>query len=205
MEAVAVSSVLTHAAANGIGSVYNWFTSTPAIPLPPAPPMITPAEAQRIYGAPPLQNPEELRAWLGQTLQGYPADEAQKWAQDLIRTLPAADQPHYSDLIVQQVHHICTDKNCISPNSGGPWTPEFQKMFDRADLSMQDELNKVWVAGHQGPHPQEYHKRVFDRLDSKTEGMAGAAYSDAFKDELRAIKNEIGTPGTELNRLVTKK
>lgn len=167
--------------------------------------MITPAEAQRIYGAPPLQNPEELRAWLGQTLQGYPADEAQKWAQDLIRTLPAADQPHYSDLIVQQVHHICTDKNCISPNSGGPWTPEFQKMFDRADLSMQDELNKVWVAGHQGPHPQEYHKRVFDRLDSKTEGMAGAAYSDAFKDELRAIKNEIGTPGTELNRLVTKK
>ncbi|MDT4860165.1 hypothetical protein FQZ97_947090 [compost metagenome] len=174
-----------------------------SIPLPPAAPTITPADAQRVYGAPPLQDPEELRAWLGQALQGYPADEAQNWAQDLIRTLPAAEQQHYSDLIVQQVHHICTDKNCVSPNSGGPWTPEFQKMFDKAGLTMQDELNKVWVAGHQGPHPQEYHALVYQRLKN-LESLPADAYQQAFKEELTKIGQEIQTPGTRMNKLVTK-
>ena len=175
-----------------------------SVPLPPMGPTITPADAQRVYGPPPLQNAEELRAWLGQALQGYPADEAQNWAQDLIRTLPVAEQQHYSDLIVQQVHHICTDKNCISPNSGGPWTPEFQKMFDKAGLSMQDEFNKVWVAGHQGPHPQEYHREIFDRLDAATLGKTGSAYTQAFQSELRALGVEISTAGSKLNQLVTK-
>ena len=175
-----------------------------SVPLPPMGPAITPADAQRVYGPPPLQNAEELRAWLGQALQGYPADEAQNWAQDLIRTLPVAEQQHYSDLIVQQVHHICTDKNCISPNSGGPWTPEFQKMFDKAGLSMQDEFNKVWVAGHQGPHPQEYHREIFDRLDAATLGKTGSAYTQAFQSELRALGVEISTAGSKLNQLVTK-
>ncbi|MBT9160879.1 MAG: hypothetical protein DDT26_02175 [Dehalococcoidia bacterium] len=174
-------------------------------PLPPAAPTITPADAQRIYGTPPLRDPQELREWLGQALQGYPADEAQKWAQDLIRTLPAADQQHYSELIMQQVHHICTDKNCVSPNTGGPWTPRFEEMFGTAGLSMQDELNKVWVAGHQGPHPVEYHREVFRRLELATRGRTGDAYSNALRNELSTIGREIQTPGSDLNKLVTKK
>ncbi|MBT9134881.1 MAG: hypothetical protein DDT38_01623 [Firmicutes bacterium] len=176
-----------------------------ADPLPPMGPLITPAEARRIYGAPPLNNPEELRAWLGQALQGYPANEAVRWAQDLIRTLPAADQRHFSELIVQQVHHICTDKNCVSPNTGGPWTPRFQDLFDEAGVSMQDELNKVWVAGHQGPHPAAYHIEVFRRLNMATSEQAGAEFAQAFRKELERIKTEIATPGSELNRMVTKK
>jgi hypothetical protein len=174
-------------------------------PLPPVGPTITPADAQRVYGSPPLNNPEELKAWLGQALQGVPSDEADKWAQDLIRTLPAADQRNYSDLIVQQVHHICTDKNCVSPNSGGPWTPRFNKLFDRAGMSMQDELNKVWVTGHQGPHPAAYHKQVFDRLDQATQDKSGDEYTQAFREELGRIKTDIATPGSRLNNLVTKK
>ena len=180
-------------------------TGKPANPLPPAAPTITPADARKIYGTPPLNDPEQLRAWLGQALQGYPADEAEKWAQDLIRTLPAAEQKKYSELITQQVHHICTDKNCISPNSGGPWTPEFKKMFDKAGLSLQDDLNQIWVAGHKGPHPQEYHREVFDRLEQVTEGKTGNAYTQAFQNELAKIGKEIQTPGTKLNNLVTKK
>jgi hypothetical protein len=168
-------------------------------------PMPDPKKMQELYGTPPLQNPEQLRSWLASALEGYPADEAEKWARDLIRTFPAAEQQRYSDLIIQQVHHICTDKNCVSPNSGGPWTPEFRKMFDKAGLSMQDELNKVWVAGHQGPHPAEYHREVFRRLNLATRGQTGDAYSQALKDELSAIGKDIQTPGSDLNKLVTKK
>jgi hypothetical protein len=187
---------------NELAQIPGFGSSTP---LPPMGPTITPVDARKIYGTPPLNDPEQLRAWLGQALQGYPADEAEKWAKDLIRTLPVAEQQKYSDLITQQVHHICTDKNCISPNTGGPWTPEFKKMFDKAGLSMQGDLNKVWVAGHQGPHPQEYHKEVFERLEQVTEGKTGTSYTQAFQSELAKIGKEIQTPGTKLNNLVTKK
>lgn len=133
------------------------------------------------------------------------SEQAEQWAQDLIHTLPATHQPHFSDLIIQQVHHICTDKNCVSPNTGGPWTPRFQDMFDKAGISMQSELNKLWVTGHQGPHPEAYHLEVFNRLDQATEGKSGDAYTRAFSNELRAISQEVKTPGTRLNNLVTKK
>lgn len=102
-----------------------------------------------------------------------------------------------------QLHHICTDKNCISSLSGGPWTPEFQKMFDKAGLTLQNDLNKVLVVGHQGPHPQEYHEAVYNRLNDLN-GLSGEAYKNAFKEELSIIAKEIQTPGTYLNRLVTK-
>ncbi|MBK9445241.1 MAG: AHH domain-containing protein [Betaproteobacteria bacterium] len=71
---------------------------------------------------------------------------------------------------------MCTDKNCVSAEFRGPWTPpEFRKMFDKAGLSMQDGLNKVWVAGHQGPHPAEY-REVFRRLTCH-QRTNGDAYS----------------------------
>jgi hypothetical protein len=75
----------------------------PAVPLPPTAPTITPADAQRVYGSPPLNNPEELKAWLGNALDGYTPAEAQKWAKDFINTLPAAQQQTMGDLIMQSV------------------------------------------------------------------------------------------------------
>ena len=78
-------------------------------------------------------------------------------------------------------------------------------MFDQAGVSMQNELNKVWVAGHQGPHPEEYHREVFDRLFEATRGKSGDAYTQAFKKELTTIGIEIQTSGTDLNKLVVKK
>ncbi|MEJ7139164.1 hypothetical protein RV045_12100, partial [Comamonadaceae bacterium SL12-8] len=75
-----------------------------ASPLPPAAPTITPADAVREYGTPPLNDPDRLRAWLGSVLDGSSADEAQKWAQGFISTLPAAQQQSLSDLIMMSVH-----------------------------------------------------------------------------------------------------
>ncbi|WP_332778299.1 hemagglutinin repeat-containing protein, partial [Polaromonas sp.] len=104
-----------------------------------------------------------------------------------------------------QIHHICTDKNCVSAATGGPWTPEFKKIFDKAGVSMQDELNKVLVVGHQGPHPASYHQTVFQRLSEKTENLSGDAFKQAFQNELKKIGEEIAQPGSVLNKLVTKK
>jgi len=105
---------------------------------------------------------------------------------------------------VAPIHHICTNKNCVSAASGGPWTPRFKDIFDKAGMSLDDGFNKIAVLGHKGPHPEIYHRAVFDRLSDATKGLNGAAYRNALQNELTVIGKEIQTPGSILNNLVTK-
>ncbi|WP_185633641.1 hemagglutinin repeat-containing protein, partial [Burkholderia stagnalis] len=112
-----------------------------------------------------------------------------------------------TSVLTAQLHHICTDKNCVSTSNGGPWTPRFQQLFDGADMSLQDQANKVLVDNHVGPHPQAYHDAVYNRLTDSVFGLQPKTpeYANALRNELNAIGNEIKTPGTPLNKLVTKK
>lgn len=102
------------------------------------------------------------------------------------------------------VHHIATNKNYTSTTSGGPWTPKFEPLFEKAGIKMNHPENLVAVKGHKGPHPKAYHEEVYRRLLNATKGLRGGTskYKTAFLDELRAIKSEVSTPGTFLNRLV---
>lgn len=105
-----------------------------------------------------------------------------------------------------QTHHIATDKNSKSFARGGPWTTAFKELFfDPAGLSIKNEpTNLVAIVGHKGPHPEEYHRIVYDRLKLAISGKTGTAFVDAGKAELVAIGQEAATPGTHLNNLVTK-
>lgn len=103
-----------------------------------------------------------------------------------------------------EIHHIATDKNRVSTSRGGPWTPLFEPLFERAGLSMDSPLNKVGVEGHRGPHPEAYHQAVYDRLTRATRGLVGEEYKKMFIATLRTIGMEVSTPGTPLNRLVTR-
>lgn len=64
--------------------------------------------------------------------------------------------------------------------------------------------NKTVVFGHAGPHPEAYHRAVFDRLVSATRGLDGARYRKAFLKTLHQLQVEIATPGTPLNKMVTR-
>jgi len=102
-------------------------------------------------------------------------------------------------------HHIATDKWTAATHGGGPWTPRFQEIFDRAGMSLNEPANKVRVRGHIGPHPQEYHEEVYRRLDEATTGCRTLQRCrQALEAELRALAEEISTPDTWLNRLVTR-
>ena len=70
-------------------------------------------------------------------------------------------------------------------------------------MSMDDPANIVEVPGHYGPHPEAYHKAVLQRLEQATDGLAGAAAKQALTSELGAIKGEILTQGSVLNKLLT--
>jgi len=102
-------------------------------------------------------------------------------------------------------HHIATDKWWDSTNSGGPWSPRFQRIFDKAGMSLNDPANIVNVKGHKGPHPQEYHEKIFERLVDATRTCRSIQQCRvALTAELKRLSRQIATPGTELNNLVTR-
>lgn len=102
-------------------------------------------------------------------------------------------------------HHIATVENGKSTARGGPWTPRFQKLFKSVDMSMEDAANKVRVRGHRGPHPEEYHQIVYRRLFEVVQNCQSPAACRAdFMDALAALARQTATPGTALNRLVTR-
>ncbi len=102
-------------------------------------------------------------------------------------------------------HHIATIRNEVSTARGGPWTPQFRKLFEKAGMTLDDVENIVPIRGHKGPHPEQYHRIVFRRLDDATLGCRGITECQAvLKSALERLAREIKTPGTELNLLVTK-
>jgi hypothetical protein len=71
-------------------------------------------------------------------------------------------------------------------------------------MTMNDAANKIRVAGHKGPHPEAYHRAVYDRLQEATRGLDGKAYKEALTNELEVIGRESATPGKDLNTLLTR-
>lgn len=102
------------------------------------------------------------------------------------------------------LHHICTNKNWISENEGGPWSPAFKDIFDRAGMSLNDPDNLVVVTGHRGPHPEKYHRAVFDRLVRVAGTLDGSELETALRNELRTIARELRDTSSEMYRLLTR-
>ncbi len=103
-----------------------------------------------------------------------------------------------------QLHHICTDKNELSDANGGPWTPVYEALFGRAGMSLNDPANKVRIRGHRGPHPEEYHELVFERLRRALGDCRNVAQCrQALVGELRRLAEDLTTPGSYLRQLVT--
>jgi len=101
-------------------------------------------------------------------------------------------------------HHMATIANRKSTLRGGPWTPLFEELFARAGMRLKDRENVVPIKGHKGPHPQRYHDIVYRRLREALGDCRSIAECRAeLTRELRSLADEITTPGTELNRLVT--
>ncbi|NMO16372.1 AHH domain-containing protein [Pyxidicoccus fallax] len=104
-----------------------------------------------------------------------------------------------------QWHHLATNKNDISPAHGGPWTPLFQRFFARAGMSLDDSANLVYLKGHQGPHPEDYHVNVYERLEAVFTRCNGREQCRTMlTQELKKLADEVCTPGSALNRLATR-
>jgi hypothetical protein len=103
------------------------------------------------------------------------------------------------------VHHIATVRNNDSSVRGGPWTPRLKEFFDKAGMSMEDDLNKVPIPGHKGPHPEQYHTEVFRRLGKAVKRCETTEQCRAaLTRELKRLTMELKEAGSKLNKLVTR-
>jgi hypothetical protein len=101
-------------------------------------------------------------------------------------------------------HHIATIENKKSALRGGPWTPMFEELFARAGMRLNHPENIVPLQGHKGPHPQRYHEVVYERLQRTLGNCSSIAECRPILTRaLDRLAQEIATPGTELNRLLT--
>lgn len=101
-------------------------------------------------------------------------------------------------------HHIMTNKH-FSERSGGPWTPRFKAIADKAGMSLNDVENIVDVYEHHGPHDERLHKEVYRRALNAIYGVRGKAQiREALVAELRRMAAECKRPGSYLNRLITE-
>ncbi|MET0403602.1 MAG: AHH domain-containing protein [Cystobacter sp.] len=104
------------------------------------------------------------------------------------------------------VHHIATVENTIATVRGGPWTQKLKPFFDKAGMSMKDPANTVPLAGHKGPHPEDYHQAVYRHLGkamARCPNQQECAVS--LRQALRELAAEITTKGSRLNKLLTAK
>ncbi|MCY1046792.1 AHH domain-containing protein [Corallococcus sp. bb12-1] len=116
----------------------------------------------------------------------------------------AAQGPTSGALTVYE-HHIATNKWWEATHNGGPWSPQFQELFDRAGMSLDDAANRVGIQGHKGPHPEAYHQEVLSRLRQALGRCRSMAQCrEALTARLKQLASELRTEGTQLHKWITR-
>jgi hypothetical protein len=134
---------------------------------------------------------------------GSTAAGAVSAAASAARTTGACAESKQDD---NHAHHLCTNKNDLAENNGGPWTPRFEKLFARAGMSLEDPANIVYLRDHKGPHPEAYHREIFRRLEDALGACGPRAECRAkLVDELDKIAADVCQQGSRLNKLATRR
>ena len=103
-----------------------------------------------------------------------------------------------------QWHHLATNKNVVSSSQGGPWTPLFEDLFQRAGMDLDAPENLVYLQGHQGPHPAAYHEEVYRQLSTALDRCGTLSQCrDKLKAALGKLAEEVCSSGSLLNRWAT--
>lgn len=65
-------------------------------------------------------------------------------------------------------------------------------------MSLDDPANKMPLPGHYGPHPERYHRAIYQELRLATDGCRSMAECrEKLTRALNALAKEITTPGTD--------
>ncbi|NLW27979.1 MAG: hypothetical protein GXY93_11355 [Hungateiclostridium saccincola] len=77
----------------------------------------------------------------------------------------------------------------MSKKSG--YTEAYNEIFERAGMSLQDDVNIVYLEKHKGAHTKVYKQYVLDYLTGATEGLTGEEAKTALTRTLNELKNQL--------------
>jgi hypothetical protein len=80
-------------------------------------------------------------------------------------------------------HHIATNKNIV-----GGFTKQFEAIFAKAGMKLNNPANLMPLAGHAGSHSKGYHQFVLNTLTQATRGLSGDAYKKALTGALEGLR-----------------
>ncbi|MCY1073625.1 AHH domain-containing protein [Archangium lansingense] len=79
-------------------------------------------------------------------------------------------------------------------------------IFKKAGMSLEDPANIVYLRDHKGPHPEAYHSEIFERLSNAVRTCRSQAECRTkLVSALDRIAGDVCTPGSQLNKLATRK
>jgi hypothetical protein len=92
-------------------------------------------------------------------------------------------------LVHNQCHHVVSHYSNAKRGWTRDWTGESRQILQNADIKLHGKINKQFVAGHTGPHPELYHQRVFQRLEQAVDQLPAHTpqYTQAVTDEINLI------------------
>ena len=98
-------------------------------------------------------------------------------------------------------HHIVSYFPNINRGWSQAWSQMGQRILSNAGIDVHSVKNKVDLLIHQGPHPEIYHQRVFERLDQAVQGLLAYTpeYTAAVESELQAIAKILRSYSSALN------
>ena len=96
-----------------------------------------------------------------------------------------------------EIHHIATNKTKT-------YRTLFEKIFEKAFITLESDYNKMRIIGHKGAHGVGYHEIILDRLGRAVHGKVPytSEYFYALTNELNKIKKTLADHQSVIGRIV---
>lgn len=93
-----------------------------------------------------------------------------------------------------KIHHIVSWYANKARGWADNWTKKSQQILKNAGLHPKNSgWNQIHLPHHKGPHPEKYHKIIYQRLAKAVEGLTPRtkAYKEKVKETLEKLADEM--------------
>jgi hypothetical protein len=98
-----------------------------------------------------------------------------------------------------ELHHIATIYE-----GEGRWASKFKGIFSRAGYTLEDDINKIMIRGHFGPHGDYYNSLIYKELLNGTRNATGTTFRSAFEATMQKLRARVSNPMDILNVLISE-
>jgi hypothetical protein len=98
---------------------------------------------------------------------------------------------YLESILSAHVHHVVSRYSNATRGWARNWSELARAILAEAGVGVESQSNKLRLPGHWGPHPELYHRVVFERLQRAAEGRTGAELTEKVRQELQKIMEDL--------------